>query len=722
MKMHHLPTSAPPEPVIVAGAEYTCPMHPEIMEKQAGSCPLCGMGLQAIGITEEEDDQELTEMTRRMWMGFCFAIPVFLLAMSEMIPGQPLQQMIPVTWLSWIQLLLASPVVLWSGYPLFVRGWTSLLNRSLNMFTLIALGVGVAYLYSVVATLFPGIFPGAFRGHAGEVAVYFEAAAVITVLVLLGQVLELRARSQTNNAIQALLALAPKTAHVIRKDGSEEEISVDHLKYGDRLRVHPGEKIPLDGKVLEGSSTIDESMVTGEPIPVKKQIGDEIIGGTVNGTGSFIMQVERTGGDTLLAQIVKMVGDAQRSKAPIQRIADSVAGYFVPAVIVIALLTALLWSLMGPKPAMAFALLNAVAVLIIACPCALGLATPMSIMVATGKGATCGVLIKNAETLEAMEKVETLLVDKTGTLTEGKPHLTAIVPLDPITKEELLQWAGSLERSSEHPLAEAVVSRALEKKISLLKVEHFEAIPGKGVVGIVVGKQLAVGNQKLLDSLKIDASFLTEQANALREDGQTVMFVAIENQVAGLLAVSDPVKEMTMETIQNLQEAGLRVIMLTGDNKATAEVVAKKLHIDQVEAELLPGEKADVVKRLQAGGNLVAMAGDGINDAPALAQANVGIAMGSGTDVAMESADITLLKGDLRGIVRSRNLSRATMRNIRQNLFFAFIYNLLAIPIAAGLLYPFSGLLLSPMIASAAMSLSSVSVIGNALRLRNETL
>ena len=722
MKMRHLPTPAPPKSVIVAGAEYTCPMHPEIMEEQAGSCPLCGMGLQAIGITEEEDDQELAEMTRRMWMGFYFAIPVFLLAMSEMIPGQPLQRMVPGTWLSWVQLLLTSPVVLWSGYPLFVRGWMSLLNRSLNMFTLIALGVGVAYLYSVVATLFPGIFPDTFRGHAGEVAVYFEAAAVITVLVLLGQVLELRARSQTNNAIQVLLALAPKTAHVIRKDGSEEEISVDHLKCGDRLRVLPGEKNPLDGKVLEGSSTIDESMVTGEPIPVKKQIGDEIIGGTVNGTGSFIMQVERTGGDTLLAQIVKMVGDAQRSKAPIQRLADSVAGYFVPAVIVIALLTALLWSLMGPKPAMAFALLNAVAVLIIACPCALGLATPMSVMVATGKGATSGVLIKNAETLETMEKVETLLVDKTGTLTEGKPHLTAIVPLNSITKEELLQWAGSLERSSEHPLAEAIVSKALEKKISLFKVEHFEAIPGKGVVGIVVGKQLAVGNQKLLDSLKIDAGLLTDQANALREDGQTVMFVAIENQVAGLLAVSDPVKEMTMETIQNLQEAGLRVIMLTGDNKATAEVVAKKLHIDQIEAELLPGEKADVVKRLQADGNLVAMAGDGINDAPALAQANVGIAMGSGTDVAMESADITLLKGDLRGIVRSRNLSRATMRNIRQNLFFAFIYNLLAIPIAAGLLYPFSGLLLSPMIASAAMSLSSVSVIGNALRLRNETL
>ena len=707
---------------MVAGAEYTCPMHPEIVEKQPGSCPLCGMGLQAIGITEEEDDRELTEMTRRMWTGFYFAFPVFLLAMSEMIPGQPLQQMIPGIWLSWMQLLLATPVVLWSGYPLFVRGWMSLVNRSLNMFTLVALGIGVAYLYSVVATLFPGIFPGTFRGHGGEVAVYFEAAAVITVLVLLGQVLELRARSRTNNAIQALLALAPKTAQVIREDGSEEEIAVDHLKCGDRLRVLPGEKIPLDGKVLEGSSTIDESMVTGEPIPVKKQTGDKIIGATVNGTGSFIMQVERTGGDTLLAQIVKMVSDAQRSKAPIQRLADSVAGYFVPVVIVIALLTALLWSLMGPQPAMAFALLNAVAVLIIACPCALGLATPMSIMVATGRGATSGVLIKNAETLEILEKVETLLVDKTGTLTEGKPYLTTIVPLNPFTNEELLQWAGSLERSSEHPLAEAIVSSALGKEISLLKVEHFEAIPGKGVTGNIDGKQLAVGNQKLLHSLKIDASLLTDQANALREDGQTVMFVAIENQLAGLLAVSDPVKEMTMETIQNLQDAGLRVIMLTGDNRATAEVVAKKLHIDQVEAEILPNEKAEVVKRLQAGGNLVAMAGDGINDAPALAQANVGIAMGSGTDVAMESADITLLKGDLRGIVRACNLSRATMRNIRQNLFFAFIYNLLAVPIAAGLLYPFLGVLLSPMIASAAMSLSSVSVIGNALRLRNETL
>ena len=704
------------------GTEYTCPMHPEIVQKQAGSCPLCGMALQSIGVTGEDDNAELEDMTHRMWLGLCFTLPVFIVAMSEMIPGQPLQNMISGTWLSWFQLVLATPVVFWSGWPLFERGWMSLVNRSLNMFTLIALGIGVAYLYSGVATLFPGVFPDAFRGHGGQVAIYFEAAAVITVLVLMGQVIELRARNQTNNAIQALLALAPKTAHVIREEGSEEEIAVDHLTHGDCLRVRPGEKIPLDGEVLEGSSAVDESMVTGEPIPVKKKKGDKIIGATVNGTGSFIMQVERVGEETLLAQIVKMVSDAQRSKAPIQRLVDLVAGYFVPTVILVAILTAVFWSLFGPKPAMAFAVLNAVAVLIIACPCALGLATPMSIMVATGRGATSGILIKNAEALETMEKVNTLLVDKTGTLTEGKPQLTAIIPVSPFTKEKILRWTASLERDSEHPLGEAIVASAMEKNVPLSRVEHFEAIPGKGVLGIVAAKQVVVGNQKLLEGLKIDVSFLNEQADILRKDGQTVMFAAIDNQAAGLLGVSDPIKATTAEAIRMLQDAGLQVIMLSGDNRATAEVVAKKLHINQVEAEVLPDQKANVVNRLQAEGNTVAMAGDGINDAPALAQAHVGIAMGSGTDVAIESAGITLLKGDLRGIIRARNLSRATMRNIRQNLFFAFIYNILGVPIAAGVFYPIFGLLLSPMIASAAMSFSSVSVIGNALRLRKMKL
>ena len=724
MKMDHTSAdTAPPLSSRGTKAEYACPMHPEILRERPGPCPMCGMALQSFAISmEEEDNTELNDMTRRMWVGLCFALPVFFVAMSEMIPGQPLQKMIPGTWLSWSQLILATPVVFWSGRPLFERGWMSLVNRSLNMYSLVALGTGVAYVYSVLAILFPDIFPESFRGREGGVAVYFEAAVVITVLVLLGQVIELRARNQTNNAIRALLALAPKTAHVIRQGGSEEKILLEDAQPGDHLRVRPGEKIPIDGVVLEGSSVVDESMVTGESIPVKKQKGDNIIGATVNGTGSFIMEVGRVGKETILAQIVKMVSDAQRSKAPIQRLVDLVAKYFVPTVVLIAILTTILWGIFGPKPAMAFALLNAVAVLIIACPCALGLATPMSIMVATGRGATSGVLIKTAEALETMEKVNALVVDKTGTLTEGKPHLTAIVPVPSITEEALLQWTGSIERSSEHPLAEAIVTNALDKNIPFSDVEHFQAIPGKGVIGIVAGKQVAVGNQKLLEALNIDRSSLAGQAELLRQDGQTVVFAAIGNQIAGLLGISDPIKETTTEAIQMLQDAGLRVIMLTGDSRVTAEVVAQKLHLDQIKAEVLPDQKVDVVKGLQVEGYTVAMAGDGINDAPALAQAHVGIAMGNGTDVAMESAGITLLKGDLRGIIRARKLSQATMRNIRQNLFLAFIYNILGIPIAAGVLYPFFGILLSPMIASVAMSLSSVSVIGNALRLRNVTL
>lgn len=699
--------------------DYICPMDPEVRQKGPGACPKCGMALEPDTFTVEESNPELEDMIRRFWIGLIFTLPVFLLAMSEMIPGQPLQNAVAGVWLSWIQLVLATPVVVWSGWPLFQRGWRSLVSRSLNMFTLIALGTGMAYLYSVVATLLPELFPASFRGHEGVVAIYFEAAAVITVLVLLGQILELRARSQTNKALKALLGLAPKTARILREDGCEEDIPLDQVHPGDRLRVRPGEKVPTDGKVLAGNSFVDESMVTGESISVAKGAGDPVIGATVNGTGSFLMQAERVGSETLLAQIVKMVSEAQRSRAPIQRLADLVAGYFVPTVVLIALLTAILWSFLGPEPAMTYALLNAVAVLIIACPCALGLATPMSIMVGTGRGATHGVLIKNAEALEIMEKVNTLVVDKTGTLTEGKPRLISVTSHSKVPADELLKLAAGLERHSEHPLAEAIVTGALAKKIVLSGVAEFQSITGKGVIGKVEGKQVAIGNLKLLEALKLNAGVLAEPADALRQEGQTVMFVAIENQPAGLLGVSDPIKATTSQAIQRLQEAGIEVVMLTGDNRTTAEAVAQKLQLDQIEAEVLPDQKAEVVKRLQAEGRIVAMAGDGINDAPALAQAHVGIAMGTGTDVAIESASITLVKGDLRGIVRARNLSQATLHNIRQNLFFAFIYNALGVPIAAGVLYPFFGLLLSPMIASAAMSLSSVSVIGNALRLRN---
>ena len=702
--------------------QYTCPMHPEIVRDEPGFCPICGMALEPITVTDEEVNEELVDMTRRFKIGLVLTIPLVFLAMSDLIPGQPLQQVISSHILKYIQLALATPVVLWGGWPFFKRGWVSIVNRSLNMFTLIAIGTGVAFWYSVVATFFPNIFPASFRSYGNEVGIYFEVSSVIIVLVLLGQVLELRARSQTTSAIKALLGLAPKTARVIRDDGTEEEIPLDNIKPGDRLRVRPGEKVPVDGMVLEGESFVDESMITGEPVPVGKKKGDKVVGGTVNSTGGFVMQAERVGSETLLAQIVRMVSEAQRSRAPIQRLADIVSSYFVPAVILIAMITFIVWSLIGPEPRLAHAIVNAVAVLIVACPCALGLATPMSIMVGTGRGATAGVLIKNAEALEILEKVDTLVVDKTGTLTEGKPRLSSVVPLPEWNESELLRLAASIERGSEHPLATAIVAGAQQRNLKLYEAEEFQSITGKGVVGKVDSRVVALGNSKLLEQLKIESGGLLERAEALRKDGETVMFFAVDGQPAGLLGVADPIKESTPEAIRMLHEDGIRILMLTGDNRITAEAVARKSGIDEVEADVLPEQKGEIVKRLQAQGRMVAMAGDGINDAPALAQAQVGIAMGTGTDVAIESAGVTLVKGDLRGIARARRLSRATMRNIRQNLFFAFIYNALGVPIAAGLLYPAFGLLLSPIIASAAMSFSSVSVIGNALRLRKVEL
>lgn len=703
----------------VAKTEYVCPMHPEIVRMEPGACPICGMALEPRTVTvAEEVNPELTDMTRRFWVSFGLTLPVLLLAMSEMLPGRPVQHALSARVLTWIQLAFATPVVLWGGWPFFQRGWLSIVNRSLNMFTLIAIGTGTAYVYSVIATLFPELFPDSFRAHSGEVAVYFEAAAVITALVLLGQVLELRARSQTSSAIRALLGLAPKTARVLRDNGTEEDIPLDRVQPGDRLRVRPGEKIPVDGVVLEGTSAVDESMVTGEPIPVEKTLGVRVTGGTVNGTGSFVMRAQRVGSDTLLAQIVHMVSEAQRSRAPIQRLADVVAAYFVPAVVMVAILTCGAWALYGPEPRMAYALVNAVAVLIIACPCAVGLATPMSIMVGTGRGATAGVLIKNAEALEVLEKVDTLVVDKTGTLTEGKPRLTSVVALPGRSESELLRLAASLERGSEHPLAAAIVAGAQVKGLALSAVAEFRSLTGKGVVGVVDGRAVTLGNRALFEEHVIDLTALSTRAEELRRGGQTVMFVAIDGRPTGLLGVADPIKESTHEAVQLLREDGIHLIMLTGDSRTTAEAVARKLGIEEVEAEVLPEQKGQVVKRLQAAGRVVAMAGDGVNDAPALAQAQVGIAMGTGTDVAMESASVTLVKGDLRGIARARRLSRGTMRNIRQNLFFAFIYNALGVPVAAGVLYPIFGLLLSPMIAAAAMTLSSVSVIANALRLR----
>jgi Cu+-exporting ATPase len=714
------------EPLAIAApatrTEYVCPMHPEIVRSEPGSCPICGMALEPRAVTlAEEQNPELVDMTRRFWSAVALSAPIFFFAMADMLPGRPLAGFIPPRLLNWFQLALATPVVLWGGWPFFQRGWASLVNRSLNMFTLIALGVGTAYLFSVAATVFPEIFPESFRGHGGEVGVYFDAAAVITTLVLLGQVLELRARSRTSSAIRALLGLAPKTARRIGGDGGEEDISLDRVQVGDRLRVRPGEKIPVDGIVREGSTSVDESMITGEPIPVEKGPGSKVTGGTVNGSGSFVMRAERVGADTLLARIVAMVSEAQRSRAPIQRLADRVAAYFVPAVVLIAVVTFVAWAAFGPEPRLAYALVNAVAVLIIACPCALGLATPMSIMVGMGRGAGVGVLVKNAEALEFMEKVQTLVLDKTGTLTEGKPRLTSILVAG-MEENEVLRLAASVERGSEHPLAAAVVAGAEERGIALARAENVRAIPGKGIAGGVEGKNVALGNLALLAELGVDGRELSARAEDLRRGGQTVLFVAVENRLAGSLGVSDPIKPTTPEAIRALHDDGVRIVMLTGDSRTTAQAVAKNLGVDDFQAEVLPEQKGEAVKRLQAQRRVVAVAGDGINDAPALAQADVGIAMGTGTDVAIESADMTLVKGDLRGIVKARRLSRATMRNIRQNLFFAFVYNMLGVPIAAGILYPFFGILLSPVIASAAMTFSSVSVITNALRLNKVEL
>ena len=703
--------------------EYTCPMHPQIVRDAPGNCPICGMALEPRTVSlEDEKNPEFVEMTRRFWVGVVLTVPLLLIAMSDVAPGNPVGRVVSMRVLGWIQFALATPVVIWGGWPFFVRGWQSLVNRSLNMFTLIGLGVSVAYVFSVVAKVFPEIFPLSFRDAAGEVPVYFEAAAAITTLVLLGQVLELRARSQTGAAIKALLGLAPKAARRIREGGSDEDVPLDQVEVGDLLRVRPGEKLPVDGLIIEGSSAVDEAMVTGEPIPIEKHAGDRVIGATLNGAGSFVMRAERVGSETLLAQIVQMVAEAQRSRAPIQKLADVVSGYFVPAVVAIAVITFIVWSSWGPAPRMAHGLVNAVAVLIIACPCALGLATPMSIMVATGKAAQSGVLFKNAEAIEIMRKVDTLVVDKTGTLTEGRPKVVSVVTAGGIGEQTLLKLAASLERASEHPLAAAIVGGAQERGVTLSDAKAFDSLTGKGVTGEVDGRKVALGNRALLDELKIDPEELALQAESLRADGQTVMFVAVDGKAAGLIGVADPIKQTTPEAIQQLHGEGIRIVMLTGDSRTTAEVVARKLNIDEVVAEVLPDQKVEAVKKFQVAGRFVAMAGDGINDAPALAQAEVGIAMGTGTDVAMMSAGVTLVKGDLRGIVRARVLSRLTMGNIKQNLFFAFIYNSLGVPIAAGVLYPFFGILLSPMIAAAAMSFSSVSVIGNALRLRRAQL
>jgi len=718
-----MPLSAPPRPA--AGREqWVCPMHPQIVRDAPGSCPLCGMALERRTpvAAVEEANPELVSMTRRFWVGVVLSLPLLALAMIGDMASGWLDARLPARAGVWLQFALATPVVLWGGLPFFQRGWQSLVNRSLNMFTLIALGTGVAYVFSVVAALLPQIFPPSFRSADGAVAVYFEAAAVITTLVLLGQVLELRARSQTSSAIRALLDLAPKTARLVQDDGSEQDVLLDQVTPGVRLRVRPGEKIPVDGVVLEGHSAVDEAMISGEAIPVEKGSGDKVTGATVNSSGSFVMRAERVGAETMLARIVAMVAEAQRSRAPIQRLADDVSAWFVPGVVLVAAATFAVWSILGPAPAMAFGLVNAVAVLIIACPCALGLATPMSIMVGTGRGAMAGVLVKNAQALELMERIDTLVVDKTGTLTEGKPKLAGVMPSAGVNADDLLRLVASLERGSEHPLATAFVKGAEARGLKLADASEFRAETGKGVLGKVDGHRVAVGNLALLQSLGVDPVSLPEQGEALRQEGQTVMLVAIDGKAAGLVSAADPVKESTIGAIKALRADGVRVVMLTGDSRTTAEAVARQVGIDEVIAGVQPQQKAAVVQRLEGEGRRVAMAGDGINDAPALAQARVGIAMGTGADVAMESAAITLLRGDLHGIVRARHLSRAVMRNIRENLFFAFIFNVLAIPIAAGVLFPITGLLLNPMIASAAMSASSVTVIGNALRLRRVAL
>ncbi len=713
----------PPAAPVPKGTLYTCPMHPEIVREGPDACPKCGMALEPMGIPDfDQPNEELIDMTRRFWIGGALTLPVLVMEMASHIFGLPVERVVPPLLSPWIQLVLVTPVVLWAGRPFFERGWASIVTGNLNMFTLIAIGTGTAYAYSLVATAAPAVFPLAFRQHDGSVAVYFESAAVITVLVLLGQVLELRARERTGSAIRALLGLAPKTARRIGADGQDEDVPLDALRAGDLLRVRPGEKVPVDGVVTEGGGAVDESMLTGEPIPVEKAVGDEVTGGTLNGAGSFVFRAEHVGADTMLARIVEMVAEAQRSRAPIQGLADRVAGWFVPAVIAVAVIAFITWALVGPDPAMVFALIAAVSVLIIACPCALGLATPMSIMVGVGRGAGTGVLIKNAEALERFAEIDTLVVDKTGTLTEGQPALRSVEPVTGRDKDTILRLAASLERASEHPLAAAIVGAAEQQGLAAASPTEVSVLAGKGISGKIDGQAVAIGNGRMLDALGLEPGDLADRAEALREEGATVMFVALDGAVAGLISVADPIKATTPDAIRALRADGLRIVMATGDNRTTAEAVARRLGIDDVEADVLPADKSRTIERLQAAGAKVAMAGDGINDAPALARADVGIAMGTGADVAVESAGLTLVKGDLTAILRARRLSRAVMRNIRQNLFLAFVYNSLGVPIAAGVLYPITGLLLSPMIAAAAMSLSSVSVIGNALRLRSARL
>ncbi len=713
-------------PVLEAGAGYTCPMHPEVRSDRPGSCPICGMALEPLTVSagDSDVDHELLDMSRRFWISLVLTIPLVVFSMAEMVLGVGPVSLLSGSATVWLQLLLATPVVIWGGWPFFERGIASLVSRRLNMFTLIAMGTGTAYAFSVLAVLAPSLFPESFRGQHGHgsVPVYFEPAAAIVTLVLLGQVLELRARHQTGSAIRALLKLAPKTARRLREDGTDEDVALDQVAPGDRLRIRPGEKVPVDGVVIEGSSSVDESMISGEPIPVEKNPEARVIGGTVNGTGSLVMRAERVGAEMMLAQIVRMVSEARRTRAPIQRLADVVSSYFVPAVILVAMITFCAWSYFGPEPRMAYALVNAISVLIIACPCALGLATPMSIMVGTGRGATAGVLVKNAEALEILERVDTLVVDKTGTLTQGKPRVVSIVPVPGQDESELLRLAASLEQASEHPLAASIIEAAHGKGLPLARVEAFRSHTGKGIEGTVEGHALAIGSRVLLEQLGVPALALGDRAMDLLRDGQTVVFILRDGRLVGLIGIADPIKESAAGALDDLRSEGLRVIVLTGDNRVTAEAVARRLMVDEVRAEVLPDQKAGEVKRLQTEGRTVAMAGDGVNDAPALAQADVGIAMGTGTDVAMESAQVTLVQGDLRGIVRARRLSRATMANIRQNLLFAFLYNALGVPIAAGVLYPAAGILLSPMIASLAMTLSSVSVIVNALRLRKVAL